>query len=107
MPGVNEAELKARRRRSAAQLTGRPFPVSVGSGAPGGPNRESAAVAEEKDKPKEEFEENIISENVVMADRADDSCCARLAHYCSGLLGREAAFSLSWSGQLKGSAQLK
>ena len=107
MSGVNKAELKARRRRSAAQLTGRSFPVSVGSGAPGGPNRESAAVAEEKDKPKEEFEENIISENVVMADRADDSCCARLAHYCSGLLGREAAFSLSWSGQLKGSAQLK
>ena len=95
MPGVNKAELKARRRRSAAQLTGRPFPVSVGSGAPGGPNRESAAVAEEKDKPKEEFEENIISENVVMAGRADDSCCARLAHYFSGLLGREAAFSLS------------
>ena len=51
MPGVNKAELKARRRRSAAQLTGRPFPVSVGSGAPGGPNRESAAVAEEKGKP--------------------------------------------------------
>ena len=48
MPGVNKAELKARRRRSAAQLTGRSLPVSVGSGAPGGPNRESAAVA---DKP--------------------------------------------------------
>ena len=107
MPGVNKAELKARRRRSAAQLTGRSLPASAGRGAPGGPNQESATVAEEKDKPEEEFEENIISENVVMANRADDSCCARLAHYCSGLLGREAAFSFSWSGQLEGSAQLK
>ena len=105
MPGVNKAELKARRRRSAAQLTGRSLPAPAGKRTPGSPNREPAAVADEKDEPEEEFEENIILENVVMANRAGDSCCARLAHYCSGLLGREATLSFSWNGQL--SAQLK
>ena len=45
MPGVKEAELKARRRRSAAFLTSRPgSDKKTDSRSPGGPNRDPAVA---------------------------------------------------------------
>ena len=94
MPGVNKAELKARRRRSAAQLTGSLLSeTGTGSRVSGGPDLDPA-VAGDRNQPKEEFEEKDLLEGVVMADRADDGCCARVARYCSELVGHEATFSL-------------
>ena len=94
MPGTNQAELKARRRRSATQLTGRPLPTTgTGRGALDGPDLDPA-VAGDRNQPKEEFEEKDLLEDVVMADRADDGCCARVARYCSKLVGHEATFNL-------------
>ena len=80
MPGVKEAELKARRRRSAAQLTSGLQPVSgAGRGAPGADLE--PVVAGCLGEPEEEFKGNRIRENVVMAERAEDGCCARIARY--------------------------
>ena len=93
MPGVKEAELKARRRRSAALLTSGLQSVSgTDREISGVPNREPA---DEKDK------------DVVMATKADDGCCARVARFCSDLVGREATVRFSWSGSVETTAQLK
>ena len=59
----------------------------------GVPNREPA---DEKDK-----------DYVVMATKADDGCCARVARFCSDLIGREATVRFSWSGSVETTAQLK
>ena len=94
MPGVKEAELKARRRCSAAQLTSGLQSVSGTDRENSGvPNREPA---DEKDKG-----------HVVMATKADDGCCARVARFCSDLMGREATVRFSWSGSVETTAQLK
>ena len=64
MPGVKKAELKARRRRSAAQLTGSLLPgTGTGRRAPGGPDLEPA-VAGDLNQPKEEFEEKDLIERM-------------------------------------------
>ena len=94
MPGVKEAELKARRRRSAALLTsGLQSVFGTDREISGVPNREPA---DEKDK-----------DHVVMATKADDGCCARVARFCSDLVGREATVRFSWSGSVETTAQLK
>ena len=98
MPGVKEAELKARRRRSAAFLTsGLGSDKKTDSRIPGGPNRDPA-VADTQSEPKEEFEYEDDVKDVVMAERADDSCCEKIAQYWSGLIGRGATVRISWSG---------
>ena len=91
MPGVKEAELKARRRRSAALLTSRLASVTgTDSRTSDVPNREPAGAATQSG-PKEKFEHEDDVNDVVQAERADDGCCARMAQYWSGLIERGAA----------------
>ena len=106
MPGVKEAELKARWRRSAALLTGRPgSDKRTDSRIPGSPNRDPA-VADTQSEPKEEFEYENDVKDVVIAERTDDSCCTEIAQYWSGLIGSRATVRVSWSGSAEITAQL-
>ena len=84
MPGVNEAELKARRRRSAAQLTSSLPGTGTGNRVSSGPDLDPA-VAGVSDQPKEKLEDNNIAADVIMADRTEDGCCARVSHLCDTL----------------------
>ena len=78
MPGVNEAELKARRRRSAAQLTSSLPGTGTGNRVSSGPDLDPA-VAGVSDQPKEKLEDNNIAADVIMADRTEDGCCAKVS----------------------------
>ena len=91
MPGVNKAELKARRRRSAAQLTSSLPGTGTGNRVSSGPDLDPA-VAGVSDQPKEKLEDNNIAADVIMADRTEDGCCAKVSRCLSELTGREAAF---------------
>ena len=84
MPGVNEAELKARRRRSAALLTSSLPGTGTGNRVLSGPDLDPA-VAGVSDQPKEKLEDNNIAADVIMAERTDDGCCARIARCLSEL----------------------
>ena len=106
MPGVNEAELKARRRRSAAQLTSSLPGTGTGNRVSSGPDLDPA-VAGVSDQPKEKLEDNNIAADVIMADRTEDGCCARVSRCLSELTGREAAFTFSWSGSVTATAKLE
>ena len=78
MPGVNKAELKARRRRSAAQLTSSLPGTGTGNRVSSGPDLDPA-VAGVSDQPEEKLEDNNIAADVIMADRTEDGCCARVS----------------------------
>ena len=106
MPGVKEAELKARRRQSATLLTSRLASVTgTDSRTPGVPDREPA-VAATQSGPKEEFEDKEDVKDVVLAERTDDRCCARIAWHWSGLIGSGATVRVSWSESAEITAQL-
>ena len=82
MPGVKEAELKARRRRSAALLTS--GLASVGkadSRIPGSPDREQAGTSTQSGFQNRIREDTIIEGDVLHAERAEDGCCTRVVKY--------------------------
>ena len=94
MPGAKEAELKARRRRSAALLTSQLAAATRAvSRIPCVPNREPAGAAAQSGS-KEESKQEIDIEDVVQAERAgDDGCCARIAGYWSTLIENGSAIT--------------
>ena len=58
-------------------------------------------------QPKEKLEDNNIAADVIMADRTEDGCCAKVSRCLSELTGREAAFTFSWSGSVTATAKLE
>ena len=99
MPGVKEAELKARRRRSAALLTsGLASVEKADSRIPGSPDREQAGTSTQSE-PKNRIREDIVIEgDVLHAERTEDGCCTRCVQYWSGLIERGATFRFSLRG---------
>ena len=106
MPGVKEVEPKARRRRSAALLTsGLPSVTGTEKRIPDVPNRESAVAATQSGS-EEEFVEDKVDKDVVLAEGADDGCCSKFARYLSGLIPSKTTIRVSWSGTAQVTAQL-
>ena len=110
MPGVKEAELKARRRRSAALLTSELASVEkADSSIPSSPDWEQAeASTQSGSKDTCKIRESIIIEDdVIHADRAEDGCCAKCVQYWSGLIESGATFRVSLRGSAELQAELK
>ena len=108
MPGVKEAEIKARRLRSAALLTsGLASVEKADSSFPSSPDWEQAGASTQsgsKDKIRESI---IIEDDVSHADRAEDGCCAKCVQYWSGLIESGATLRVSLRGSAELQAELK
>ena len=108
MPGVKEAELKARRRRSAALLTSELASVEkADSSIPGSPDREQTGASTQSGSKNKIRESIIIEDDVSHADRAEDGCCAKCVQYWSGLIESGATFRVSLRGSAELQAELK
>ena len=96
MSGSNEFDLKARRRRSVAVLTGRAGKngASISSAAAW-----AAWVVQETTQAKEIMKETTDPEylGVVQAEQAGQGCCEHLARSISELFARGATFRFALS----------